>query len=181
MKAVVAAAICSIAATSAALSASVTVPDSSASLAGVAGTTTAVRLDAGLRPQSMGGGVFALEAKNVHCDQYLNGALDASNLRAGLPALKCRINSLNRRGTTTGQVFGGDSCPERTAAEGAKRRRGCLYRLWHGVLRHLREIDQMHDRHEDRRLRQERAVDLHFHRRTVAAAVNRPSTKRRHD
>jgi hypothetical protein len=106
MKAVVAAAICSIAATSAALSASVAVPDSSASLGGVAGTTSAVLLDAGLRPQSTGGGVFVLEAKNVHCDQYLNGALDASNLRAGLPALKCRINSLNRRGTTTGQVFG---------------------------------------------------------------------------
>jgi hypothetical protein len=104
MKAVLAAAICSVTA-SAALAASVTVPDNSTTLAGVAGATTALLLDAGVRPQSSGG-VFVLEVKNVHCDQHLNGALDASDPRAGLPSLKCRINSQNKRGAGAGQVFG---------------------------------------------------------------------------
>jgi hypothetical protein len=43
-----------------------------------------------------------VDAKNFHCDQ----ALDASSVRAGLPTLKCRINSQNKRGTTVGQRFG---------------------------------------------------------------------------
>ena len=106
MRAVLAASVCFIAATSAALSASVTVPDNSTSLAGVAGATTAVLLDAGVRPQNSGGGVFVLEVRSFHCDQHLNGALDASNPRAGLPSLKCRINSQNRRGATAGHPFG---------------------------------------------------------------------------
>ena len=105
MKAVLAS-ICSIFAASAAGAASVTVPDNSTSLAGVAAATTALLLDAGLKPQNAGGGVFVLDAKNFHCDQHLNGALDASNVRAGLPTLKCRINSQNKRGTTAGQPFG---------------------------------------------------------------------------
>jgi hypothetical protein len=46
MRAVLAASICCFAATSTALSASVTVPDNSTSLAGVAGATTALLLDA---------------------------------------------------------------------------------------------------------------------------------------
>jgi hypothetical protein len=98
--------ICSIFATSAAGAASVTVADNSTSLAGVAAATTALLLDAGLKPQNAGGGVFVLDAKNFHCDQHLNGALDASSVRAGLPTLKCRINSQNKRGTTAGQPFG---------------------------------------------------------------------------
>jgi hypothetical protein len=106
MRAVLAASICCFAATSTALAASVTVPDNSTSLAGVAGATTALLLDAGVRPQNSGGGVFVLEVRSFHCDQHLNGALDASNPRAGLPSLKCRINSQNRRGTTAGQPFG---------------------------------------------------------------------------
>jgi hypothetical protein len=52
-------------------------------LAGVAAATTALLLDAGVKPQNAGGGVFVLDAKNFHCDQNLNGALDASNVRAG--------------------------------------------------------------------------------------------------
>jgi hypothetical protein len=76
---------CSIFAASAAGAASVTVPDNSTSLAGVAAATTALLLDAGLKPQNAGGGVFVLDAKNFHCDQHLNGALDASSVRAGLP------------------------------------------------------------------------------------------------
>jgi hypothetical protein len=47
-----------------------------------------------------------LEAKNVHCDQYSNAALDASNVRAALPTIKCRINSRNRRRAQAGQAFG---------------------------------------------------------------------------
>jgi len=93
-------------AASAAGAASITVPDNSTGLAGVAAATTALLLDAGVKPQNAGGGVFVLDAKNFHCDQNLNGALDASNVRAGLPALKCRINSQNKRGTSAGQPFG---------------------------------------------------------------------------
>ena len=93
-------------AASAAGAASITVPDNSTGLAGVAAATTALLLDAGVKPQNAGGGVFVLDAKNFHCDQNLNGALDASNVRAGLPALKCRINSQNQRGTNAGQPFG---------------------------------------------------------------------------
>ena len=80
-------------------------PDNSTSLAGVAAATTALLLDVGLKPQNAGG-VFVLDTKNFHCDQHLNGALDASSVRAGLPTLKCRINSQNKRGTTAGQRFG---------------------------------------------------------------------------
>jgi hypothetical protein len=105
MKALLAS-ICSIFAASTAGAASVTVPDNSTSLAGVAAATTALLLDAGLKPQNAGGGVFVVDAKNFHCDQHFNGALDASNVRAGLPTLKCRINSQNKRSTTAGQPFG---------------------------------------------------------------------------
>jgi hypothetical protein len=105
MKALLAS-LCSIFAASAAGAASVTVPDNSTSLAGVAAATTALLLDAGLKPQNAGGGVFVLDAKSFHCDQHLNGALDASSVRAGLPTLKCRINSQNKRGTNAGQPFG---------------------------------------------------------------------------
>ena len=79
MKALLAS-ICSIFAASAAGAASVTVPDNSTSLAGVAAATTALLLDAGLKPQNAGGGVFVLDAKNFHCDQHLNGALDGSSV-----------------------------------------------------------------------------------------------------
>jgi hypothetical protein len=106
MKAFLVASVCSLLAASAAAAASVAVPDNSTSLASVAAATTALLLDAGLKPQNAGGGVFVVEAKNFHCDQQLNGALDASSVRAGLPALKCRINSQNKRGTTAGQPFG---------------------------------------------------------------------------
>jgi hypothetical protein len=80
-----AASACFILAASAAGAASVTVADNSTALAGVAAATTALLLDAGVKPQNAGGGVFVLGAKNFHCDQNLNGALDASNVRAGLP------------------------------------------------------------------------------------------------
>src|ERR1700704_647788 len=100
------ASLCSMLAVSAAGAASVTIPDSSTSLPGVAAATTALLLDAGLKPRNAGGGGFVLDAKNFHCDQLLNGALDASSVRAGLPALKCRINSQNKRSATAGQPFG---------------------------------------------------------------------------
>ena len=105
MKAVVVAAVCSVVMTSAALPASVTVSDKSAALPGVAAATTGLLLDAGLKPQAAGGGVFVVEAKNFHCDQHSNAAADAAGVRAGLPTLKCRINSQNKRGSTAGQVF----------------------------------------------------------------------------
>ena len=60
-----------------------------------------------------------LDAKNFHCDQHLNGALDASSVRAGLPTLKCRINSQNKRGTTAGQPVRRGPGHDRAVAEGA--------------------------------------------------------------
>jgi hypothetical protein len=60
--------ICCIVAASAADAASVTVPDNSTGLAGVAAATTALLLDAGVKPQNAGGGVFVLDAKSFHCD-----------------------------------------------------------------------------------------------------------------
>jgi len=86
--------------------ASVTVPDNLPALAGVAATTTALLLDAGLKAQNGGGGVLVVEAKNFHCDQHSNAAVDAASVHAGLPTLKCRINSQNKRGSTAGQAFG---------------------------------------------------------------------------
>jgi hypothetical protein len=106
MKAVLVASIGSLAMALPAFSASVTVSDKSAPLAGVAAAATGLLLDAGLKPQNAGGGVFVLEARNFHCDQHSNTAADASSVRAGLPTLKCRINSQNKRGSTAGQVFG---------------------------------------------------------------------------
>ena len=135
MRAVLAASICCFAATSAAWSASVTVPDNSTGLAGVAGATTALLLDAGVRPQNSGSGVFVLEMKSFHCDQHLNGAFDASNPRAGLPSLTCRINSQNRRGTTAGKPFGEARAMIRKALKnfGGVRRRFTRTGEWNGV------------------------------------------------
>jgi hypothetical protein len=89
----------------AALAASVNVSDKSTTVPGVAAAVTAMLLDAGAKPQNAGSGVLTLEIKNFHCDQSNNGALDASNVHAGLPALKCRINAQNNRDAAAGQVF----------------------------------------------------------------------------
>jgi hypothetical protein len=106
MKSLLAVSICSLAMTSVSFTASVTVSDKSAPLSGVAAATTALLLDAGTKPQNAGGGVLTLEIKNFHCDQHSNAAVDASSVRAGLPTLKCQINSQNKRGATVGQPFG---------------------------------------------------------------------------
>jgi hypothetical protein len=105
MKALLVASVFSSTLTSAAVSATVTVPDNSSTLAGVAAATTALLLDAGLKPRNAGGGVLVVEAKNFHCDQLLNTATDAMNMHAGLPTLKCRTNSPNKRGATSGPLF----------------------------------------------------------------------------
>lgn len=106
MKTLLAAATCCLAVTTASFAASVTVSDKSTPLAGVASATTAILLDAGIKPQDAGRGVVTVEAKNFHCDQHSNAALDASNVRAGLPTLMCRTNSQNKRGSIAGQAFG---------------------------------------------------------------------------
>jgi hypothetical protein len=85
--------------------ASVTVSDKDGALAGVAAETTALLLDSGLRPQNAGNGVLVVEARGFHCDQLSNAAMDAMNARAGLPSLKCRTNSPNKRGSTAGPPF----------------------------------------------------------------------------
>jgi hypothetical protein len=167
-----AASACSMLAASAAGAASVTVPDNSTGLAGVAAATTALLLDAGVKPQNAGGGVFVLDAKNFHCDQNLNGALDASNVRAGLPALKCRINSQNKRGISAGQPFGeGRAMTELLQkVQGSNPPGGAAFSDRHGLLRHLREVRQVHHRHQDRQFQQRRPVELRFHRRAVIPA-----------
>jgi hypothetical protein len=91
--------------TSAALAATVTVSDNSSTLPGVAAAITALLVDSGLKPRNAGSGVFAIEAKNFHCDQFSDAALDATNRRAGLPSVKCRTNSPNKRGTNLGPPF----------------------------------------------------------------------------
>ena len=85
--------------------ASVTVSDTSSALPGVAATAASLLVDAGLSPQNIGGGSFAVEARDFHCDHSSRMALDASNPRAALPTDACRINAKNLRGTKTGQVF----------------------------------------------------------------------------
>jgi hypothetical protein len=106
MKALWVAIICSCAMASASRAASVTVPDNSTALPGAAAATAALLIDAGLPVQNIGGGKFVVEAKDFHCDQHSNAPLDASNPRAGLPDLKCRISAQNKRNTTTGRPFG---------------------------------------------------------------------------
>ena len=178
MKALLAS-ICSSFAISAAGAASVTVPDNSTSLAGVAAATTALLLDAGLKPQNAGGGVFVLDAKNFHCDQHLNGALDASNVRAGLPTLKCRINSQNKRGTTAGQPFGeGRAITELLQKVQDSNPPGGRPSARHGLLRHLREVHQVHHRYQDRQFQQRRPVELRFHRRAVTIVRQTGSGRR---
>jgi len=105
MKALLVASVVSLTMTSVALSASITVSDKSPTLAGVAAATTALLLDAGTKPQHIGGGIFVVEVKNFHCDQRSNAAADAMSVRAGLPTLKCRINSQNKRDASGGQPF----------------------------------------------------------------------------
>jgi hypothetical protein len=106
MKAFLVASAFSFAATTAAIPASVTVSDKSPALAGVAAATTALLLDAGTKPQHTGSGIFVVEVRNFHCDQRSNAAADAMSVRAGLPTLKCRINSQNKRDASGGQPFG---------------------------------------------------------------------------
>jgi hypothetical protein len=103
MKVALLASVCSIVATSAALSASVTMEGNSTSIAAV---TTAILLDAGVVLRDAGGGVFVLKAKNLHCDQHSNAAVDASDPRAAMTTVKCRIDSRNERGTDAGEAFG---------------------------------------------------------------------------
>ena len=100
------ASICCLVLTAASYAASVTVSDKSSTLSLVAAATTALLLDAGIKPQNAGRGVLTVEAKNFRCDQHSNAAVDASNARAALPTLRCRINSQNKRGATGGTPFG---------------------------------------------------------------------------
>ncbi len=106
MKILLAASMCCLAMTSASQAATVTVSGNSPPLAGVPAATIALLLDAGVKPKNAGGGLLTVEVKNFHCDQHSNAAVDASSVSAGLPTLKCRINSRNQRGTTAGQPFG---------------------------------------------------------------------------
>jgi hypothetical protein len=96
---------CILALTTSSLAASVTVTDSSAALPKVAEDTAALLLDGGLKVQNAGGGKYTVEAKNFHCDERNNGALDFSNVHAGLDTVACRINSVNQKGSSAGKPF----------------------------------------------------------------------------
>src|ERR1700722_17885023 len=102
MKTLCLASFCILALATSGFAASVTVVDSTAALPGVAADTTALLLDAGLAVHNAGGGKHTVEAKNFHCDERNNGALDPSDFHGGLETLKCRINSKNEKGTHVG-------------------------------------------------------------------------------
>ncbi len=85
--------------------ASVTIPDRSTALPGVAAATLSLLVDAGSTIKNMGIGNFMVEAKNFHCDQYSRGPFDASDPLAGLPTIKCRIEAANLKDTHTGRPF----------------------------------------------------------------------------
>lgn len=98
--------VCVLMTVSSGLAASVTVANDSAALPGVAASTAAILLDAGLPVKHAGGAKRSIEAKNFHCDVRNNGALDPSNVHSNLPTVKCRINSKNQQGSKAGKVFG---------------------------------------------------------------------------
>jgi hypothetical protein len=106
MRTLCVASFCILAVATPSFAASVTVVDSTAALPGVAQATAALLLDAGLPVHNAGGGKRTVEAKKFHCDERNNGALDPSDVHAGLETLTCRINSKNQKGTTAGQPFG---------------------------------------------------------------------------
>ena len=98
-------ALASLCSVSPAQAASATVSDTSAALPGVAQSTTAVLIDAGFKPHHAGSKFF-VEAKNFHCDQHSNAALDAAFPKAGLGSLACRTGAKNLKDTKTGKHFG---------------------------------------------------------------------------
>jgi hypothetical protein len=106
MKPLCVASFCILALATSSFAASVTVVDNTAALPGVAADTTALLLDAGLPVLNAGGAKRTVEAKKFHCDQHNNGALNASDVHAGLETIKCRINSTNQKGTHAGKPFG---------------------------------------------------------------------------
>ncbi len=143
----------------------VTVVDSTAALPGVAAATAALLLDAGLPVHNAGGGKRTVEAKKFHCDERNNGALDPSNVHAGLETLTCRINSKNQKGTTAGQPFGDRRALRDLLVqiqEFERRRRHDVQRLRHRILRRIRQIHHLHDRHRHPGLRHRRALVLHL-------------------
>jgi hypothetical protein len=85
--------------------ASVTVPDTSTALPGVAAATLALLVDTGSTIQKIGSSNFIVEVKNFHCDQYSRGSFDASDRLAGLSTIKCRIEARNLKDTHTGRPF----------------------------------------------------------------------------
>jgi hypothetical protein len=85
--------------------ASVTVPDTSTALPGVAAATLALVVDAGLTIKKTESGKFIVEVRNFHCDQYSRDSFDASDRLAGLSTIKCRIEASNLKDTQTGRPF----------------------------------------------------------------------------
>jgi hypothetical protein len=106
MKTLCLASFCGLALATSSFAASVTVADNTAALPGTAAATAALLLDAGLPVHNAGGGKHRVEAQNFHCDQRNNGALDASDVHAGLETLRCRINSKNQKDSHAGKPFG---------------------------------------------------------------------------
>jgi len=98
--------VCSLAMAPSSWTASVTVSDTSAVLPGVARSTTALLVDAGLTLHHTGRGKFVVQAAKIHCDQRSNQAVDPASPKSGLPSARCRLNAENLQDTKTGQLFG---------------------------------------------------------------------------
>jgi hypothetical protein len=105
MKALCVASFCILALPTSSFAASVTVADTTAALPKIADGTAALLLDAGLKVQNAGGGKYTVELNNFHCDERNNGALDSSDVHAGLETVACKINSENQKGTSVGKPF----------------------------------------------------------------------------
>ncbi len=102
----IAAAIALLALTPPAWAGSVTISDQSKTLPGVARTTTAILIGAGIPAWQTAKNRFTVTVKGLHCDRRTNMALDAGDPKAGLENDSCRLNAQNTQDAKTGQPFG---------------------------------------------------------------------------
>jgi hypothetical protein len=72
-----------------------------AALADLPQTLLGLFVDQGLKLANVGGGKFALEVKNIHCDESSNGPVDGA--MGGIPTTTCRMNSEDVQFTKKGQ------------------------------------------------------------------------------
>jgi len=63
-------------------------------------------IGSGLKFRALNDGIYAITAKNVHCESRHNGPLGAENPMAGVPTQICRVNSEEVRDSTRGRRLG---------------------------------------------------------------------------